>query len=61
MHKPKFSKKNSIYCRFLKLLAAAFLAASLFFLLLNQGGTALLQSYFTKSDYMERENQRSFT
>lgn len=60
MHKPEFSKKNSIYCRFLKLLAGAFLAAALFFLLLNQGGTALLKSYFTTSDYMERENQRRF-
>lgn len=58
MHKLGFLKKDSIYCRFLKLLAAAFLAAALFFLVLNQGGTALLQSYFAKSDYMEQENQR---
>lgn len=58
MHKLGFLKKNSIYCRFLKLMAAAFLAAALFFLVLNQGGTALLQSYFAKSDYMEQENQR---
>lgn len=58
MHKMKIPKTKSIYCRFLNLLAMAFLASALFFLLLHQGGSALLESYFEKTDYMERENER---
>lgn len=38
MPKDKTLKTNSIYYRFLKLLALAFVTAALFFLLLNQGG-----------------------
>ena len=58
IHKLNSSKTSSIYYRFLKLLALAFITASLFFLLLNWSGTKLLDSYFTKTDYMERENLR---
>ena len=58
MHKVKIPKSKSIYYRFLRLAAVAFLAAVLFFLLIDQGGTALLKSYFKNTDYMERENQR---
>lgn len=49
---------KTLYYRFLKLLVLALLASSLFFFLLNRGGSVLLQSYFTKTDYMERENQK---
>lgn len=58
MNKSKTAKTSSIYYRFLKLLVMAFLVAVLFFVLLNRSGTLLLNSYFTKTDYMERENQR---
>lgn len=58
MHKTKTSKTNSIYYRFLKLLALAFVASALFFFLLNRSGTIMLQSYFTKTNYMESENER---
>ena len=54
MPKDKTLKTNSIYYRFLKLLALAFVTAALFFLLLNQGGEKLLDYYFTKTNYMER-------
>lgn len=49
MPKDKTLKTNSIYYRFLKLLALAFVTAALFFLLLNQGGEKLLDYYFTKN------------
>lgn len=58
MNKMKLAKTNTIYYRFLKLLAAALVAALLFFLLLNWGGSIMLRSYFEKTNYMERENQR---
>lgn len=58
MHNMKITKADSIYCRFLKLLALALVTASLFFFLINRGGAILLQSYFTKTNYMERENLR---
>lgn len=58
MNKTKNVKTDSIYCRFLKLLILALITASIFFLLINRCGTTLLQSYFTKTDYMERENMR---
>lgn len=60
MPKDKTLKTNSIYYRFLKLLALAFVTAALFFLLLNQGGEKLLDYYFTKTNYMERENARRY-
>ena len=60
MPKDKTLKTNSIYYRFLKLLALAFVTAALFFLLLNQGGEKLLVYYFTKTNYMERENARRY-
>ena len=49
MPKDKTLKTNSIYYRFLKLLALALVTAALFFLLLNQGGEKLLDYYFTKT------------
>lgn len=60
MRKILSSKTNSIYYRFLKLMVLAFFAAFFFFFLLNKGGTIILNSYFAKSDYMERENQKKF-
>lgn len=48
MPKDKTLKTNSIYYRFLKLLALAFVTAALFFLLLNQGGEKLLDYYLLK-------------
>lgn len=36
------------------------MTAALFFLLLNQGGEKLLDYYFTKTNYMERENARRY-
>ena len=48
MPKDKTLKTNSIYYRFLKLLALAFVTAALFFLLLNQGGEKLLDTILLK-------------
>lgn len=58
MNEVKTSKTSSIYYRFLKLIVMAFFIAILFFVLLNRGGNLLLNSYFTKTNYMERENRR---
>ena len=60
MPKDKTLKTNSIYYRFLKLLALAFVTAALFSSFLNQGGEKLLDYYFTKTNYMERENARRY-
>lgn len=52
------SKTSSITYNFLKLLLFAFITSALFFLILNKGGTALMESYFNRTDYMEWENNR---
>lgn len=54
----KNEKAASIYFRFLKLVAVAFLASAFFFLIINRSGTALLQTYFDKTSYMKQENDR---